>query len=273
MCELMALSFARPVSADFSIREFALRSAENADGWGLGWYPDRSLAIVKEPIKWGASAFPGFLESYAHLSSQVYIGHVRHGTTGTPTRADTHPFARELRGREYCFAHNGTLVGFERLPLGRFLPVGRTDSEHAFCHLMEELAQQEMPLEDETGWRWLHGKLTALNALGRFNCLLTDGQRLAAYHDAAGYKGLTFRPLILNSDGPRRFEDATMKIDLNGAAVNRGHVVATCPLSRDGWHSFRAGELIVWEGGTVRFSSHRAPDCPDFSVHLHEAPR
>ena len=24
-------------------------------GWGLGWYPDRSLAIVKEPVRWGAS--------------------------------------------------------------------------------------------------------------------------------------------------------------------------------------------------------------------------
>src|SRR5205814_6028589 len=50
MCELLGLSFARPLSADFSIRIFALRGAENADGWGLAWYPDRSLSIVKEPL-------------------------------------------------------------------------------------------------------------------------------------------------------------------------------------------------------------------------------
>ena len=60
MCELMGLSFAKPISADFSIREFALRSEENADGWGLGWYPDQSLAVekaiqnVKEALVLGA---------------------------------------------------------------------------------------------------------------------------------------------------------------------------------------------------------------------------
>ena len=56
MCELMAMSFAEPIAADFSIREFAHRGEENADGWGLAWYPDRSLAIVKEPVRWGSSA-------------------------------------------------------------------------------------------------------------------------------------------------------------------------------------------------------------------------
>ena len=56
MCELLGLSFAKSIPADFSIREFAQRSDENADGWGLGWYPDQSLAIVKEPLRWQASA-------------------------------------------------------------------------------------------------------------------------------------------------------------------------------------------------------------------------
>ena len=40
MCELMGCQFAQPVQADFSIREFARRDEENADGWGLAWYVD-----------------------------------------------------------------------------------------------------------------------------------------------------------------------------------------------------------------------------------------
>ena len=32
-------------------------------------------------------------------------------TGGEPSRADTHPFQRELFGRSYCFAHNGTVRG------------------------------------------------------------------------------------------------------------------------------------------------------------------
>src|SRR5437867_4135652 len=110
MCELLGLSFAAPISADFSMRAFEERDEENPHGWGLAWYPDQSLAIVKEPIEWGKSQHSDFLESYQHLQSRIYIGHVRHKTTGgAPTHADTHPFGRELAGREFCFAHNGTL--------------------------------------------------------------------------------------------------------------------------------------------------------------------
>src|SRR6266436_4204484 len=124
MCELMGFSFAQPMIADFSIREFARRGEENADGWGLAWYPDRSLALVKEAVKWESSSYTDFLESYAGIRSPICIAHVRHLTRGKPTRADSHPFAREWLGREYCFAHNGTLPHAFGLPLGRFHPIG-----------------------------------------------------------------------------------------------------------------------------------------------------
>ena len=259
MCELMGMSFEGPASADFSIREFALRGEENADGWGLGWYPDRSLAIVKEPVKWGESRYAHFLEDYPGLHSRIYIAHVRHGTTGgEPTRANSHPFAREWAGREYCFAHNGTLDHVEDLPLGRFRPVGTTDSEHAFCHILEELARRGGPLDDEDDWRWLHGKFAALNRMGKFNCLLSDGLRLFVYHDENGWKGLNFRKVHLRAGEVRHIEDPGLAVDLEGEELNRGIIVATRPLSDSGWHSFRLGELLVLEAGSVRFSSHRA---------------
>src|SRR5712691_10887734 len=119
MCELLGLSFAHPISADFSMCEFEQRDEENPDGWGLAWYPDQSLAIVKEPVEWRESQHSGFLAKYHALQSRIYIAHVRHKTTGgVPTHADTHPFSRELAGREYCFAHHGTLAGpFWEIPL------------------------------------------------------------------------------------------------------------------------------------------------------------
>lgn len=263
MCELMGLSFARPVSADFSIRAFALRSEENADGWGLAWYPDRSLALVKEPLRWDTSTYTRFLETYPGLLSAIYIAHVRHGTVGTqPTHANTHPFARELDGRDWCFAHNGTLLSDEALPTGRFCPVGATDSEHVFCRLLDRIAQRPERLNAEPDWTWLHAELTELNRLGKLNCLLADGRRLFCYHDRAAYKGLSFRPVHLRDGETRRFEDPTVQIDLGGAAVNQGIVVATCPLSASGWRRFQPGELLVLEGGRVRFSSHRPAGDP-----------
>ena len=68
MCELMAMSFEAPISADFSLREFAARGEENPDGWGLGWYPDRSLAIVKEPVKWGVEPLRRLPRGVSHAS-------------------------------------------------------------------------------------------------------------------------------------------------------------------------------------------------------------
>jgi glutamine amidotransferase len=258
LCELLGLSFAKPISADFSLREFERHDDEHPDGWGLAWDPDRSLAIVKEPVEWGLSKYSGFLETYHGLCSQLYIGHVRHKTTGgPPNHADTHPFGRELGGRDYCFAHNGTLAGpYWELPLGRYKPVGTTDSEHLFCHLLEEICQREGALSEPESWVWLHEKLRALNRWGKLNCLLADGQRLFCYHDAAGWKGLTIREVFIEDLDKRSFGDPSVRFSLESPSlVNHGHVVATKPLSATGWIKFEPGELLVLENGIARFSS------------------
>lgn len=262
MCELMGLSFARPISADFSVRAFAARGEENADGWGLAWYPDQSAAIVKEPRKWAASPFAGFLETYTHLRSTLYVGHVRHKTTGgPPTFADTHPFVRELEGRDYVFAHNGTLEGpIWDLGPKRFRAVGSTDSERAFCHLLDLIADRGGPLDAVPSWRWLHERLTAVNRWGKFNIIICDGHHLFAYHDVQGYKSLTYRALAVGPDHPRHLEDGTLAIDLvddDGGAVDRGHVVATRPLGGGGWHAVAPGALIVLGQGRLAYSSAR----------------
>jgi glutamine amidotransferase len=257
MCELMGCSFAEPIAADFSIREFRCRDEDNADGWGLAWYPDRSLALIKEAGKWRSSLHSEFLETYAGVRSSICIAHVRHLTTGTAVRADTHPFARELAGVEYCFAHNGTLKSAFELPLGRFRPVGFTDSEHFFCHLLEDLAQWEIGIAAPEAWPRLHQTLAEHNRRGTLNLLLSDGARLFCYHDAASWKGLSLRTMLIADQERRCFEDADMRMELGGDQVNRGVIVATRPLSAAGWETFHAGELIVLEGGVIRWSSHR----------------
>ena len=268
MCELMALSFPEPVSADFSLREFAPRGEDNPDGWGLAWYPDggRSAAVLKEPVKWGSSRTAGFLATNATLASRIYLAHVRHKTVGDiPNHADTHPFARELNGRDYVFAHNGTLEGPAwDLSLGRFRPIGQTDSERFFCHLLDEVggrATDSLPLSTYPEWAWLAHKLGECNRLGKLNMLFSDGVRLFVYHDVNGWKGLHLRRVRIRDDAPRHFGDDEFDLALEApggeAFSNAGVVVATRPLSRSGWHSFQQGELIVLERGQVVYSSQR----------------
>lgn len=268
----MGLSFARPVCADFSLREFSRRGDENADGWGLGWYPDHSLALVKEPVRWQASRFTGFLEKYHGLQSSIYLAHVRHRTIGgEPTHADTQPFMRELGGREYCFAHNGTVAGYQALPLGRYRPVGGADSEHVFCHLLDLLERRGGELGGTADWQWLYETLAQLNQGGTVNLLLSDGRRLFCYHDRTGHKGLSFRCVNVRNHRSRRFADNELRIKLGGHDSNHGFVVASHALSPSGWHSFGLGELLVLEAGLVVFSSHRPTSAPEF--HRPEAAR
>src|SRR5262249_1163017 len=110
-----------------------------------------------------------------------------------------------------------------------------------------------------------HETLAAANNLGKLNCLLADGRRLFAYHDVKGWKGLNFRKVRLRDARDRHFGDETLSVDLDAGAVNHGFVVATCPLSSNAWHKFRLGELIVFDLGQIRFSSHRERGSAEFS--------
>jgi glutamine amidotransferase len=299
----MGMCFAKPVMASVSIQAFSQRSLENADGWGLAWYPDRSLAMVKQPVRWSVQ-HTQFLEHYPGLLSSIYVAHVRQRTTGsTPTHADTHPFARELNGRDYCFAHNGTLTGdFWQRPLGRFRPVGATDSEFLFClllaelesfaHLAEEVVavrhsdpeQNNGRLVTDKRWRWLHQFLIHMNEYGRLNCILSDGERLLVYHDKHGWKNLTYRHVFLHQEAEQTFGDATLAVNLQAQPVNHGVIVATNPLSIEGWERFFPGEMKVLCQGNIEFSAqpglletkepaptqtepaHVAPNAPKSSV-------
>jgi predicted glutamine amidotransferase len=260
MCELMGISFSRAVSAAISISEFAGRDAQNADGWGLAWYPDRSAAVVKEPISWRSSKHTHFLQSYSAIVSSIYIAHVRHKTVGGyATHADTHPFVRESAGRDYAFAHNGTVLGVaDVLPLGRFRPIGHTDSEDAFCRLMAVVEAWPDGLRGRENWSRLHELFGIVNRCGKFNCLLSDGESLFCYFDENRHKGLAWRRFEIESNQTETFSDAEMKVEVEGRSPSYGVLVATHPLSGEGWTALEPGEMCVFAGGRLRFSSRHA---------------
>ena len=248
MCELMALSAAGPVHPSALLRAFAARDEQNADGWGLAWYDGPALCLVKEPIRWRASRLAGLLMDYDRIRSNLLIAHIREGTTGGAANlADTHPFVRELAGREYAFAHNGTLAASEdEPPLGRWRPVGGTDSERYFCRLLDDLDRSEVSLDDIEGWRWVHEHLESANRRGSLNGVVSDGRTLVVHHDSGGWKGLWHR----TGPDPSPAPDP----DHEGPVA----VVATRPIGGDGWTPFRHGETIVFQDGAVVWSSEAA---------------
>jgi predicted glutamine amidotransferase len=183
MCELLGMCFNKPLTPSISFIGFRKRGEINRHGWGVAFYPDSSAQVIKEPINAGASRLSNFLKDYNRMRSKMILAHVRHATVGDHTRQNTHPFSRELEGKEYVFAHNGTLrKGYrDGLPLGDFKPIGDTDSEHAFCHLLGEIRARKVGGWGKDDFRWLLSRLVEINRYGIFNCLFSDGEHLFAY--------------------------------------------------------------------------------------------
>lgn len=257
MCELLGLSFNQPISPTLSFRGFRHRGKSNPHGWGLAFYPDKSVQVIKEPIKAGRSSLSEFIKNYPKIKSKIFIAHVRY-TSGTPvTYKNTHPFQRELNGKEFVFAHNGTLHNYRGLDIGRFTPVGETDSEYTLCHILNCISEKGITQWTNEDFRWLWGRLKEINNYGNFNCLLSDGEYLFCYYDKNGYNGLCF----IHRKAPYaqvRLLDEDFEIDLaeEKEPTQTGFIVATRRLTDERWKNFHFRELIVFNSGIMVFSSN-----------------
>ncbi|MCW5623604.1 MAG: class II glutamine amidotransferase, partial [Burkholderiales bacterium] len=177
------------------------------------------------------------------------IAHIRKATRGAVALENTHPFQRELWGRYWVFAHNGTLENFEPGCCGRFRPVGGTDSEAAFCDLLEFLWQRfgddppPLPALKAAITDWV----PRVAAHGSFNFLLSNGDQLFA-HCATKLAYIVrqapfARASLVDTDVAVDFKQVTTPAD-------RVAVIATEPLTHDEtWTTMAPGELLVFEDG------------------------
>jgi predicted glutamine amidotransferase len=94
-----------------------------------------------------------------------------------------HPFVREMWGRYWVFAHNGDLKDFDPVLDGPFRPVGTTDSERAFCFLLQQLRERfgdQAPGLPALRAHWpTWSPIVARH--GTFNMMLSDGTALFAH--------------------------------------------------------------------------------------------
>src|SRR5262249_289547 len=126
MCELLGMDCNVPTDIVFSFSGLALRGGlkgPHADGWGLALYEDRAVRIFLEPSAAAHSPLARYVRENP-IKTLLAIAHVRKRTRGRVALKNTHPFARELWGRQLVFAHNGTVRDVRRHPMGRFRPIG-----------------------------------------------------------------------------------------------------------------------------------------------------
>lgn len=255
MCELLGMECNVPTDIVFSfsgLRQRGGRTAPHGDGWGLAFYEGRATRVFLEPEAACHSALATFLSEHP-IKTLLAVGHIRRRTRGPTLLANTHPFVRELWGRHWVFAHNGTLRTVRRFRLGQFHPIGTTDSEYAYCVLLEALRtgfSSGYPRRVSELWQAVADVGGGLGAHGTFNFLLGDGRHLFA-RCATRLSHIIRRAPF----GPATLADADVRIDFSAVTTpkDRVAVVATTPLtSNEAWVQGRPGELWVFDGGELR---------------------
>ena len=263
MCELFCLSSARPTAVSFSLERLARHGAlgqANVDGWGLAFYDERDVRLYKEPEPAGESAWLSFILG-RDVESDLAISHIRRASQGGLTHANTQPFTRELAGRMHVFAHNGDLRGLPGLEpnaLEVFTPVGETDSELAFCLLLESLAplwlrNGEPPLPAER-MAVVRAFADDMRGRGEANFLYSDGELLFAHaHRRRPFDGVNNQPGLWRLDrAPAQTAGKIAEHGVRIAAPTQAQpitLVASVPLTDDAWTPLAEAEIAVFRAG------------------------
>lgn len=267
MCELFAMSSRLPATVRYSFAEFSRRgggTAPHADGWGIGYYVDGDVRVIREAEPAVASSCARLLHEAPFASDRV-IAHIRLATRGAKTLRNTQPFQRELGGRMHLFAHNGTLRAEVLQPLlGRDgpRPVGETDSELAFCLLLQRLRPLWLERDGvpsvEDRLAVVSDLAALLRPLGPANFLYADGDALFVHaHRRTQAPGRIEPPglHLLERHCPlemARLEVPGLEIGAGASGAQDVVLVASVPLTAEaGWRPLAEGELLAVRGGRV----------------------
>jgi len=277
MCELFALSSLLPAKVSFSMAEFSKHgglTGYHKDGWGIAFYSENDVQIIRETIPAVYSDYIHCLKDY-NFSSHLIISHIRLATQGKVTLKNTQPFCRELGGKMHVFAHNGDLKNIETsktLKLGRFHPIGETDSEYAFCllmNLMEELWTSEQEPELEARLEVVSYFADTIRKLGSANFIYSDSEILFIHGHQCTRKNSedTLAPglfTMCRTCSPTKDLLKIEGLDLDsGIKQQKVLLVASIPLTHENWLPLAEGEIQAIANGTV-LATVKAPSntCP-----------
>ena len=264
MCELFAMTSRYPTSVGFSLETLARRGGHDGphkDGWGVAYFEEHDVFLLRESSPAAESGLVRFMEKNGPPSNLV-ISHIRLATQGGPALRNTQPFQRELGGRAHVCAHNGDMPGikdFCELGFERYMPVGDTDSEYAFCCLLERVSDL---------WAQNSGQLPSMDArlevvaafaglmrdLGPFNFVYSDGDALFVHAHRRKQADGEERPpglhMLVRSENEQAV-DLTKSGVIMAPLAQELALIASVPLTDEPWEPIAEGEVVALARGIV----------------------
>jgi predicted glutamine amidotransferase len=285
-CQLLGMNCNTPTDFTFSLKGFCKRGGDtdiHSDGWGVAFYEQHGIRQFHDVEAAASSPMANFLSSHP-IRTLNMMAHIRFATVGNVQLSNVHPFCREMWGVNFAFAMNGDVPMFKQDPHAKlnslgpgdspckeeiyYNPVGSTDSEAAFCAILNALRVrfQRLPslpvlydalqqLCDEIISNDLEGTI--------MNFLLTCGPNTLWVYSWPGqrpgsktWNGLhyTTREFPFSST---HLCDMDYSVDFSTRTTEDDcvSVIATKPLTDDEeWVELQRGELIVFDQGRPNIS-------------------
>lgn len=266
MCELLGMSSNQQTNINLSLTVLSQRGENprlHGDGWGVAFYEgDNDVRLIKDSGEAKKSQWVDFIKEQ-EIHSHVVIAHIRKSTVGEVSYRNTHPFTRELKGRMHTFAHNGTFKEIQKKAFtGFYKPVGSTDSEYAFCVLMDRMRSlwsdfgELPPLKDRMTVVTEFAR--DMRELGAANFLYSDGDTLFGHGhyrhnpitDRDEWPGLHY--LHCSEDLRGLDNSSNTGISLKGEH-HEVSLFASVPLSEGDWRPLKEGEVLAVTLGVRHF--------------------
>jgi glutamine amidotransferase len=237
---------------DQSLSARSSETTTNGDGFGVGWYGERATPGVYKNTRpaWNDTNLRSIT---AHISSRMFVAHVR-AATGAPVQdTNCHPFQH---GR-WLFVHNGVIEEFQRVKRELALAVapelfpsiqGGTDSELMFF-LALSFGLEEDPvgaMSEMVRFVESTARDAGIEDPLQMTVGLTDGERLYAFRYSTRKRSRTLyhsRSVVALRELNPAFEEFS----------DDALVVVSEPLNdlTDYWEEIAESSALVVEGATV----------------------
>jgi len=267
MTRILGISFDGVAAPSITLKPsyFKEKAEEISYGWGYGWYQEgqKASTILKDATASDSSAINELLTKWQRFHSTVFICHLRGAAKGI-SQQSTQPFSRSYAGRDWIMLHNGDISNYkEVLKLDQssvFEPLGKTDSEHIFCWLMQSIyltgARRISDIDKKKLGEWFK----KINSLGTVNIMMSDGDDLLVYQDIHHFNVLKwcrrhppYKNMILESED--------VKVDLSSSFDQARTMVvfATHSMSDELWKTMSPGQMLIARQGWITWNSEEEP--------------
>lgn len=310
MCQLLGMNCATPTDFTFSLKGFCKRGGDtdiHSDGWGVAFYEGKGLRQFHDREPASTSPMATFLQSTS-IQTLNMMSHLRYATAGGVELSNVHPFCREMWGINFAFAMNGDIPLFKHRPQAKltalsssasssasasssssliidhddtdtdtdddnpkyYHPVGGTDSEAAFCAILNALRNDYQTLPSlpvlKAALQQLCDEIIRYDPQQTImNFLLTCGpDNLWVYSYPGARPGSTVWNGLHYTTRSYPFSEHTslcdVDYDIDFSTTNGINdcvsIIATLPLTdNEDWVEIQKGELIVFDQGSPHTTS------------------